>query len=77
MSNDDPKPEDKPKFEFLPEPYPMTPEEKAAVLAKYKYLYTREEMERMFSEEDVWVSGEQVIAELEEVHRRVLARKQE
>lgn len=83
MPNDDPRPEDKPKLEFLPEPYPMTPEEKAAILAKYKSMYTQEEMERMCIEalEDIekgnYVDGDQLLTELEAIHQRVTSGKRE
>ena len=75
MPNDTPQPED--KCEFLPEPYPMTPEEKAAVLAKYKATLDFEELERLYSQEEEGIPAEQLLAELEAIHRRVSGKANE
>ena len=83
MANENPRPDEKPKFEFLPEPFPMTPEEKAAILAKYKAMYTPQDLERMcveaaqIMESGDYVDGDELLAELEAIHQRVSAGKRE
>jgi hypothetical protein len=59
----------KPKWDFLPEPYPMTPEERAAALAKVKAEFSAADLQR-FTEVEDGIPMEQVIAELEEIHRK-------
>jgi hypothetical protein len=58
---------DKPKWEFLPEPYPMTPEERAAAMAKAKAEFSAADLQR-FTEVEEDIPMEQVLKELEDVH---------
>lgn len=71
MPNDTPKPDDNPKFEFLPEPYPMTPEEKAAILAKYEATLSFEEIERLYSKEEEGIPFEKIIEDLEAIRDEI------
>ena len=64
MPNETPSPGEKPKHEFLPEPFPLTPEQRAAILAKAKADFTAEDLQR-FTEIDEGIPMEQVIEELE------------
>jgi hypothetical protein len=61
--------------DFLPEPYPMTPEERAAAYAKAKAEFTAADLQR-FTEEDEGIPMEQVLRELEEIHRQATSRKE-
>jgi len=61
--------EKKTKWEFLPEPYPLTPEERAAALAKAKAEFSAADLQR-FTEVDEGIPFEQVIQEVEDIQRR-------
>jgi hypothetical protein len=54
--------------EFIPEPYPMSPEEKAAAMAKAKANFSAADLQR-FTEEEEGIPMEEIIAELDELHR--------
>jgi hypothetical protein len=63
--------EDKaPTREFFPEPYPMTPEQRAAALAKIKAEFSAADLQR-FTEEDDGIPMEQILKECEELHRNL------
>ncbi len=51
-----------------PEPYPLSPEERAAVMAKLKADFSAADLQR-FTEVEEDIPMEQVIKEIEELHR--------
>jgi hypothetical protein len=61
--------------EFIPEPYPMTPEQRAAIYAKLKAEFSAADLQR-FTEIDEMIPMEVVLRELEEIHRRTISRKE-
>jgi hypothetical protein len=63
------------KDEFVPEPYPMSPEERAAIYAKLKAKFSAADLQR-FTEIDEMIPMEDVLRELEEIHRRTISRKE-
>jgi hypothetical protein len=54
--------------EYYPEPYPMSPEARAAVIAKLKAEFSAADLQR-FTEEEEGISLEDVIKKLEEIER--------
>jgi hypothetical protein len=52
-----------------------TPEEKAAIYAEMKKKFTVEDLLGYINDEDEKIPAEQVLAEMEEIVRRVEARK--
>ncbi len=52
--------------DFLPDPYPLTPEQRAAALAKAKAQFSAADLQR-FTEVEDGIPMEEVIATLEEI----------
>ena len=55
--------------DLYPEPHPLSPEERAKILAKLKANFTAADLQR-FTEVEDGISFEAVIKELEEIDRR-------
>ncbi|MBM4072968.1 MAG: hypothetical protein FJ271_29180 [Planctomycetes bacterium] len=55
--------------DFVPDPYPLTPEEYAAAMAKAKATFSSADLQR-FTEEEDGIPMEEVIATLEEIQRQ-------
>ncbi len=53
---------------FLPEPYPLSPEELAAVLAKLKADFSAADLQK-FTEIEEHIPFERVIKEIEDLHQ--------
>ena len=58
----------------LPEPCPLAPKELAAIYAKLKAKFSAADLQR-FTEDDEKIPMEQILAEVEEVHRRLVESK--
>lgn len=59
----------RPEEEFLPEPYPLSAEDRAAALAKAKAQFTAADLQR-FTEVEDGIPMEEVISVLEAVQRK-------
>lgn len=59
-----------PDNEFLPDPYPLTPEQRAAALAKAKAQFSAADLQR-FTEVEEGIPMEDVIATLENIQREL------
>ena len=60
-----------PQFEFLPEPHPLTAEEKAAILAKYEATLSFEKIEELCSRQEEGIPFEKIIEDLEAIRDEV------
>jgi hypothetical protein len=52
--------------DFIPAPYPLTPEQRAALMAKLKAEFSAQDLQR-FTEEEDGIPMEDVLAELEKL----------
>jgi hypothetical protein len=60
--------------DFIPEPYPMTPEQRAAIYAKLKAEFSAADLQR-FTEIDEMIPMEVVLREIEEICRGTTKRE--
>jgi hypothetical protein len=59
--------------DLTPEPHPLTPEERAALMAKLKAQFSSQDLQR-FTEEDEGIPMEQVLDEMKRVYQEAVKR---
>lgn len=68
------EPNQAPDEDLCPEPYPLTPAERAAILAKAKGEFTAADLQ-LYTEEEEGIPFEEVLREVKEMIKKAKLRK--